>query len=706
MQISLQWIQELVNLQKLSLDDLIQKLTLGGFEVEDVLEIKIDDKQQITLDLSATANRSDSLSIQGLSLEVASLLNQNLKTSLYSTEIYSWEKDLESFYSRNLEKTECFGFITILVENLSDCTSPKWIQQKLVASGISPQNNFIDFQNYIALETGYPLEFYDFQRICSKLNQTNFQFHLKSSNDCFDFQAKNNIHYKLDKSILTINADELPISIAGIITSHDTNVLDTTEALLVEGSIFNATKIRQESRFLGLRTDRSARYEKSLKNLNLFKAVYRLISLLRIKNPKLICKLHTLEQLVPDKLQVINLNYQKIKQILGPIRITENSSYEYISPKLVTELLERLKFDGKYNKDESNWQVKIPALRSSDITQEIDLIEEIGRIYGFNNFLTRLPEIKTIGLEDSSYQVRKKLTSSLIHLGLNELVQYSLVKRKTYSENEVKLVNPLVKDYSYLRSSLLPNLVESLDENLRKGNLLLEGFEYGHVFSTHSNLIIEETEKIAGVFGGVSIKWNWSEKSRLLDWFEAKGKIDQLFKRLNISIDWESYEPIREKEIFHPYRTAQVFTLNQAKLGIFGQISPILAKRLNISTATYLFEFNFELIQNQLQINKLASYQEYSLYPKIVKDLSFIIKDDIRFQQIEKVLFLNGTEFLKEVCLLDEYRGKSIPEKHTSLCLQLVFQSNYQTLKTKKIEQIMSHLIKILSKKFNTIIRS
>lgn len=706
MQISLKWIQELVNLETVNLDNLINKLTLGGFEVEDILEIEIEDTKLTALDLSATANRSDSLSIQGLSLEIASLLNQSPRISIYSRETYSWSKDLKIFYSMKLTETKCLGFIGLIVENLSDFTSPKWLKQKLITSGIRPQNNLSDFQDYIALETGYPIEFYDFQRISSNLKKTSFHFHLTNSKNFFEFIATNNLNYKLDNSILMITADELPISIAGIISSKDTHYSNNTNSLLVEGSIFNAAKIRQESRFLGLKTDRSSRYEKSLKTTNLFKSLYRLISLLRINNPKLVCKLHTFEQALPDLIQIIELSYQKIKQVLGPIQKTETNSYNYISPERITDLLKRLQFEVTYDNTNYSWQVKIPSLRSNDITQEIDLIEEIGRIYGFNNFLTRLPEIKKIGAEDFNYQTRKKLTSCFINLGLNELIQYSLVNKETYLKNEIELVNPLARDYSSLRSSLLPNLLESINENLKKSNLILEGFEYGHVFSRNSSSVIEEKEYVAGVFGGVKTKSNWSEKSRLLNWFEAKGKIDQLFKKLNIITYWEPYQPIKEKEIFHSYRTAQIFTINGINLGIFGQVSPLLAKKLNISIATYLFEFNFEVIQKQIQINKLSSYQEYSLYPKILKDLSFIIKKNISFHQIERVLRLNGSEFLKEIYLLDEYGGGSIPEDHTSLCLQLVFQSNQETLKNTKVERITNHLTKVLNQKFNATIRT
>jgi len=705
MQISLKWVNELVNIETVNLENLINKLTLGGFEVEEVLEVEIDNKKTVALDISATANRSDSLSIQGLSLEIAALLNDAPKVLNYSTQNCPWFQQLENLSPTVLTQKDCSEFIALTIENCNDFTSPKWLKQKLIASGITPENNLLDFQNYILLETGYPFEFYDLDQIYLKSNSSQFQLNLTSSENLTAFSASNGLDYQLKNSILILKANDLPISIAGIISSKDISYSNNTKSLLVEGSIFNAAKIRQQSRMLGLRTDRSSRYEKSLKNTNLLESLYRFVCLLRIANPKLICRLHTISQTETNTIPTISLNYKNIKKVLGPIKTIEDTEYTYISPKKITDSLERLQFQVNYDKENHRWNVTIPPLRSDDIVREIDLIEEIGRIYGFNNFLTRLPTIKTIGSEDFDYQTRKKLTSCLINLGLNELIQYSLVNEETYLKNDIELVNPLVKDYSNLRSSLLPNLLKAVEENLKKGNSILEGFEYGHVFSNHHSSIVQEKEYVAGIFGGSKIKSSWSDSAKLLNWFEAKGKIDQIFKKLNISTYWKSYKPVKEKNILHPYCTAEIYLLNGSRLGIFGQVSPILAKKLNIVTDIYLFELDFELIQNQLQQNKLAVYQEYSLYPKIIKDLSFIIKNDISFSKLKKILYLNGSQFLKEINLLDEYRGKSIPDEHTSLCLQLIFQSDKETLQNKKVETIIDSLKTVLTNKFNATIR-
>jgi len=703
MQISLKWVNELVNIETINLNLLIEKLTLGGFEVEEVLDIEINNQKTISLDISATANRSDSLSIQGLGLELAALVNHSPRISNYKIKDISWAQTMKSVSTKTITDTNCLSFLAVSIETLETLTSPKWLKDKLIASGIKPEDNLMDFQNYILLETGYPFEFYDLEKIQSILNSSNFTLEVGYDSNLKSFSANNGITYKINDSILIIKSNNLPISIAGMLSSEAVAYSPTTKSLLIEASIFNAAKIRQQSRSLGLRTDRSARYEKSLKYTYLVEAVYRLISLLRISNPHLVCKLHTMAEPAKVKTKTISLYYKTIKQVLGPIKETGNTNY--ILPEIITQALKRLQFQVNYNALNEVWEVTIPEIRSDDIVREIDLIEEIGRLYGFNNFVTRLPRIKKIGTEDLDYQIRKKISSCLINLGLNELIQYSLVNQENYIDNKIELLNPLGKEYSNLRSSLLPHFIEAIQENIKKGNSTLEGFEYGHIFLKSDVGMYEEQECIGGIFGGVSKKLSWSQSFNLLNWFEAKGKIEEFFQKLNLVIYWQSFKPIKEKHFLHPYGSAAIYLNSGIQLGIFGQIHPILAKKLNLPADIYLFEFNFELIKNEIRTNKLTVYQEYSSYPKIIKDLSFIVKDDISFQQLKDILYLNGTQFLTEINLLDEYRGKSIPKKHISLCLQLVFSSKKKTLESKKVDDIITKLTELLILKFNVTIR-
>jgi len=703
MQISLKWVNELVNIDTVNLDYLIEKLTLGGFEVEEIIEL--NDKKEIALDISATANRSDSLSIQGISTEIAALLNKPCKKSKYFIENLNWKQDIENLSSISEDEINCSTFICMTVENLTDLTVPKWLKNKLISSGLTPTNDLLDFQNYILLETGYPFEFYDLEKIQSTLNSSTFKLTIEPASDNQNFNASDNGIYSLNNSISLIKANEIPISIAGIIPQKEFCYSNNTKSLLIEGSIYNSKKIRQQSRVLGLRTDRSARYEKSLKDTNLLESFYKLIYLLRISNPNLTCKLHTSHQSIKQTTKPIVLNYKTVKEILGPVKqYAENDAY--LTPKLITNYLNRLNFNSVYDESKQTWQVEIPYSRTDDVLREIDVVEEIGRLHGFNNFLARLPKIKTVGNEDYSYQTRKKITSCFLNLGFNELIHYSLVNEKTFTNNEIKLVNPLIADYSNLRSSLLPSLIKTVQDNLKQGNQSIEGFEFGHVFSGNVLTEFQEKEHVAGIFGGISTKSIWSDSPQPLSWFEAKGKIEQVFNQLNVAPEWQTYSVLEDNEIFHPYCTASLYLDNKTYLGSFGQIHPMLIKRLNLPSNLYLFEFDFQSIQNQMQQNRLKMYQKYSLYPKIIKDLSFIIDQDISFKEIEELVYLNGTQFLSKINLLDEYKGEFIPENHVSLCLQLTFQSNEKTLANKEIEAIINNLQSLLTNKFNVKIRT
>jgi phenylalanyl-tRNA synthetase beta chain len=705
MQISLKWINELVNVETLNLADLVEKLTFGGFEVEEILEIKIKNKTQVVLDISATANRSDSLSLYGISKEIAALLDQPIQISKYLVHNPEWKETLEKTRQVIPTYSSVSVFVTMIVKNLNDITVPKWITEKLISCNIVPSNNLLDFQKYLLIESGYPFEFYDFEKICSQLNTSNVTLSIQTAAENQKFLASNDSQYELDNSILTLVANETPIGIAGIIESKNVSVSETTNSIIIEASIFNAAKIRQQSRKLGLRTDRSARYEKSLKSTYLIEAFYRLISLLRISNPTLSCTLSSNQQALEINLEAIILRYETIKEILGPIINSEKENSKYISPQRINNYLTRLDFKFIYDESKLIWNVQVPNSRMDDITREIDLIEEIARLHGFNNFLMTLPKMKSIGIEDSNYKTRKKITACLLNLGFNELIHYSLVSQTTFLNNKIELINPLLSDCSNLRSSLLPNLVKTVQENLKQKNLSVEGFEYGHIFSSNSVNKFIEKEYVAGIFGGIKSKLNWANSESELTWFEAKGKMEQLFNQLNLLTFWEKCSDRTTENLLHPYRSGEVSLENKIKLGTFGQIHPILANQLNISTKIYLFEFNIEVIKTQLQTNKLTFYKSYPLYPKIVKDISFIIEKNITFEQIHEAFYWNGTEFLSEINLLDEYRGQPIPKDHTSLCLQLVFQSNKKTLENKEIDNIIKSLQLILTQKFKATIR-
>lgn len=704
MHISLKWINELVDLTNIRLDVLVEKLTLGGFEVEEILSLLIFQKKEKVIDITATANRADSLSTYGIGKEISALINQPLCTSPYvlhnlESVNYFTQTKLTTLVNENY-----ITFIAIKVENLTNFDSPNWLQEKLISSNITPVNNLSDYQNYILLETGYPFQLYDLRKIEQKLQTPNFNLEITYDNKGEIFTDENNQTYPLHNEILTVKANGEILSLAGIASHFNYKFDSSTNAVLIEGSLFNSKKIRQTSRELGIRTERSARYEKELTTSGFEAAFYRLLSLLKMRNKTLKYTLHTITNELPITKCILELNYKTLIQILGPV-VLENGNISQITTDQVSKYLTRLNFDFKFNAKSNKWIITVPHSRIIDISREIDLIEEIGRLHGFNNFVTYLPSVPSIGKKDFSYQTRQKLTGCLLNLGLTEVVQYSLVTNKG-NNNNIKLVNPLLNEYGSLRKSLLPELLKACSNNTKNGNVNFEAFEYGHVFSGEKITQAEEKENIAGIFGSFKTKQEWNETQQPISWFSAKGKIENLFDQLNIDIIWKQPESILSQNLLHPYKNVNIYLSNSTQVGYFGQVHPLIAKNLSVDPNTYLFEFNFNILRNQLITTQLAAYKKYSLYPKIIKDLSFIIKQDISYNQLYENIQKNGTGLLIFIEVLDEYRGEGIPSGYKSLCLQLTFQSNKSTLITKEIEKIMTVIENNLIKTLNVSIRA
>ena len=700
---SLDWLNELVPVKTIELEDLINKLTLGGFEVEEILEIDINQQNKKVLDISSTANRADSLSIKGIAKEITALLDKPAYCSNYTSKSLESQKLIQETFVPLNTSLDYSTFVSVTIENLTNLTVPKWITEKLICSKIEPSNTLVDFQTYVLLETGYPFEFYDLEKIQTILGTSNFDLALKSLKTPIEFIGSNDITYNLNSDILILEANNYPLSIGGIIPNKNVAYTAETNSLLVEGSIFNSKKIREQSRTLGLRTDRSARYEKGLNNSFFIEALIRLLTLLKITNPNLICHLHTASEAKLIKRPNLILSYENTIEILGPIYCDTTKKSINLLPSQITKYLKRLDFNFTFDEQQLKWSVEVPSARIDDIEREIDLIEEIGRLHGFDNFITNLPYIANIGKEDFSYQIRKKLTNCFINEGLNELIQYSLVKEKT--SDTISLVNPLITDCSTLRTSLLPNLVKVVRDNVKQGNEVLEGFEYGHVFSGDLKSVYTEKEVVAGIFGGIKTKRQWNQVSSSLSWFEGKGKIENLLKKLNLIVSWKPSQLTNYETILHPYRTAELWLSEDKYLGIFGQIHPIIAKNYGIPTDIFLFELNLDQLKVEFKNQKLALYQPYSTYPTIRKDLSFVVDRNISFSEIKKTIQKNGSEYLRNIQLLDEYQGDSIPENQTSLCIQLTFQSLEKTLLRKEIEDIVTNLQTLLKEKYKVSIR-
>lgn len=706
MKVPLSWVNELVDIEKINLDLLIEKLTLAGFEVEEKLIKTINTKSEIILDLSATANRSDSLSIYGISKEIAAILNKPLKISndiLNEKFEFSFVESINQIEQLN---TECSDFITFEIETSNLQETPEWIKHKLLCCDLIPENNILDLFTYVLLETGYPFQFYDLNKIYNLVANEKFKLSIKNlpTNQKFNLLInKNRVDCEAKATTLGLYANNSLIGLPGIIEEETVSINNKTNKFLIEGSIFNSKYIRQSARKLGLRTERSARYEKGINNSYFLSAYSRLLNLFKLYDPNLKIRGHS--KFLSPKLDSnnIHLNLNKIHEILGPINIKNNQKI-YLSNDQIESYFTRLNF--KIEKQTSHlWVVAIPTIRNDDITEEIDLIEEIGRLHGFNNFITQLPNLNKIGIEDNSYKFRKKLNSCFLDEGLNEILNYSLVQN--FYKNEIKLTNPLISDCSVLRKSLLPNLIKNCSENAKQGNLIFDGFEYGHIFELDKMKSYNESEMVSGIFGNFIQRNNWDEPISSISWFEAKGKIENIFQKIALKTKWEKTIDQKYENIFHPFKSAKILNKKTGDIiGIFGELNTIFAENYNIPNNIYLFEFNFNTLKNHDLNTELPMYLNYSSYPKVTKDISFIINNNISFETIQNYIYQMNSNLLTNIELLDKYYGKLIPLNHSSLCIKLTFQSNLKTLKTNDVDTLVAKIESGLQTDFSSQIRT
>ena len=619
MKVPLSWVNEFVNIENINVQDLIEKLTLAGFEVEDILTLTINNKLETILDISATANRPDSLSIRGISKEISAIFNKpvTLNSHLRPVEFLNKFKNINTLI--NDELLICDDFFVIKLEDFIFETTPEWLKYKLACCQIESEDNINDLINFILLETGYPCEFYDFDKI--QKNITDFTFKTIDETCSIELEnVQNSIQIPKNSNIIGLYANKELISVAGIGVLNSYKPTKETKNFLIECSIFNSKLIRQTARKIRVRTDRSARYEKGINNSELLFTISKLISLIKDINNETKISFQTKKFTPIERIRTIDLNLQNINDILGPISNSENI-LTYLSSDLIRQYLTRLNFEvvgerkvinmdsqsPDFKKRQIILEISIPLVRIDDITTEIDLIEEIGRLHGFNNFITKLPKIKKLGTADLSYKFRKKLTLCFLSSGINEIMNYSLVSQQ--SNTSIQLNNPLTNDYGNLRESLLPKIISNYSYNIKQGQENFEGFEYGHIFKFKSGKRYLETEVISGILGNDKQHLNWQMKPDYLSWSQAKGKLELIFKKLGIQTIWKSLDQEVYKTTLHPFKSASIFIKNTNSLiGVFGEIHPVLLKKENLNITSYLFELNFNTLRQSEISNNLPVY--------------------------------------------------------------------------------------------------
>ena len=660
----------------------------------------------VILDLTTTANRADALSMIGVAREVAALTGASLRIPNVS-EVMLLEQGNDSSIKIDISESKaCPIYIGTVIEGVKISPSPAWLKQRLESAGIRVINNVVDITNYILLEWGQPLHGFDKDKIqaitASKLLTIGVRYaKAKESLITLDTQKRN-----LETESLLITANDQPVALAGLMGGEETELGDNTTNLLLEAAIFAPITIRRSARTQGLRTEASTRFERGVNQAELALACRRAIHLItELAGGKVSCQDTFASK--ADSISAtreLSLRLDRINAILGPLKQSEDTLYEsFLQPEEVEGILKSLGCElSKIKiKEEVVWNVIVPPYRYRDLEREIDLIEEVARLYGYDNFCETLPSKSAAGYLPSKELVLRSLRSALRGAGLTELMHYSLVKQG--EENQIAIANPLFTEYSALRTELLTGLIDAFQYNLEQGNGVLNGFEIGRIFWREEEKY-QEAEAIAGIISNSSKSWTRGGKEQPLSWFEAKGILEQVFERLYLRVE---YKASSQNSMLHPGRTASLWVEGKS-LGIFGQLHPQLRQEQELPDEVYVFQLDLGVLvsvitQGNILIRKFSSY---STFPPADRDIAFFIPVAVSVDEIKQVISKAAGKLLESIELFDEYQGENVPDGQRSLAFRLIYRVGDRTLSDADIDPLQQKVRDALVDKLKVNLRS
>jgi len=653
----------------------------------------------VVLDLTTTANRADALSMVGVAREVAALTSANLTLPNPPT------PNLTSDSAIKVKVTEtkaCPAYIGTEITNLQLAPSPQWLQRRLQAAGVRPINNVVDITNYVLLEWGQPLHAFDRERLQSVAGNENLTLgvRLAQANETLttlDGQARD-----LHPENLIITANEVPVALAGVMGGQDTEVDDQTQNIVLEAALFEPVAVRRSARAQGVRTEASTRYERGVNQAELEIATQRAIALL----VELAQGYPTQQAMAdtrpaPDQWQRhLTLRLDRIHQVLGAVTNRDNGK---LTPADVERILTALGCDLTQGSDVSSWTVTVPAYRYRDLEREIDLIEEIARLYGYDYFADTLPETTQPGTLSFRQNGKNQIREAMRAVGLTEVLHYSLVKPQGET---VVLANPLFKEYSALRTELISGLINAFSYNLSRGNGALNAFEIGRRF-WQGDASIREADTVAGIMGGEFFpggRWTNSGQGDPMSWYQAKGLLEAALTRLGLTV---TYQATEEDDRFHPGRTA-ILSLNQQRLGIFGQLHPQFRQEHDLPEAVYVFSFDLEVLLDALAKQNLSQsrFSPFSTYPAVARDIAFYAPIDLPVAKLIQTMENAGGDLLQHIELFDEYRGENVPDGQRSLAFRLTYQAPDRTLTDHEVDPLLETVRSALTEQFAVTLRS
>lgn len=660
----------------------------------------------VVLDLTSTANRADALSMVGIAREVAAITGAALKLPEPEAIATQQSKDLTI---RITETQACPIYIGTAIAGVKIAPSPQWLQRRLQAAGTRPINNVVDVTNYVLLEWGQPLHAFDRDRLQSLIpaSAPSLNMGVRFADMSETLTTLDGQKRTLQEQTLVITANDQPVALAGVMGGESTEVFEETQNLMLEAAIFDPVAIRRSARSQGIRTEASTRYERGVNQAAIRTACQRAVGLI-VELAGGTVGTQAVTDTRPgqtETVRTIELRLERVNQVLGPINLAANDEEPEVSDLQAADVertLTALGCDLSLTQP-GVWSVTVPPYRYRDLEREIDLIEEVARLYGFNKFCDTLPSKTEPGFLSVEQALSRKLQAAFQAVGLTEVIHYSLVK--TESQDQVSLVNPLLAEYSALRTELVTGLIEAFQYNLEQGNGALNAFEIGRVFWRDEEGLAE-ADKVAGIMGGDAKQglWTQSGHEQPMSWFDAKGRLESAFQRLGLGVE---YQPDRRDTSLHPGRTASLW-IQGDRLGTFGQLHPQLRQERGLPDEVYVFELDLDVMFDRLDRDEQITpiFQVYSAYPASDRDIAFFASVKISVAELERTIKKAGGTLLESVTLFDEYRGENVPDGKRSLAFRLVYRTGDRTLKDEDVEPIHKKVRDALVEKFSVDLRS
>jgi phenylalanyl-tRNA synthetase beta chain len=639
------------------------------------------------LELGLTPNRADCLSMLGVAYEVAAILGREVK--LPEIDVQPVSEKTTDYITIKVEANEDNPlYAAKVIKNVKIGPAPLWMQTRLMSAGIRPHNNVVDITNYILLEYGQPLHSFDYDRLGSK------EILVRRAQNGEKFVTLDDVERTLTSDHLVITNGTEPVALAGVMGGANSEVTSDTTTVLLEAAYFTGGTVRKASKDHGLRSEASARFEKGVDPNRVRAAGERAAYLIaKYAGGEVLEGASEVDTLTVEP-AVVSITLEKINNVIGTNLTVAD----------VEAIFERLQF--AVSSEGETITVTAPT-RRGDIKIEEDLIEEVARLYGYDNIPKTLPIGSATPGKLSDYQEKRRIVRQYLEgAGLFQAVTYSLTSEEKAAQfalekrDFIRLAMPMSEDRSILRLSIMPQLLEVVKYNSARQNDSLAVYETGAVFLANGNEVLpEEQEHLAGAITGLWHSHSWQGEKKAVDFYVLKGILEGLFAKLGLS---ESVTYVQAKvDNMHPGRTAEIH-LNGERIGFVGQVHPTMQKELDLKD-TYVFELSLKALLEEA--TAALRYEAIPRFPSITRDIALVVDKETVSGVLKDIIQTAGGKLLKEVSVFDLYEGERMEEGKKSIAYSLKYMDPERTLTDEEVTKVHTQVLEALKNQAGAVLR-